>query len=221
MLKDHPTHEYLNGILKELVSDLESGAICPEDLGEDLVHSFMKSLDRKKVIIPTFSGLKLNILSPLDRDISIEDIAISLSRECRFAGHTKKFYSVAQHSLHVSEILPHSLALEGLLHDATEAYLRDIASPFKELLPEYRRIERLLDGAIRKKFGLPLEMDREVDLADRVLLATEKRDLMEGCRDEWPVLHGITPLPFEIVPLPEEKAFDAFMQRFSVLSSHD
>ncbi len=63
------------------------------------------------------------------------------------------------------------------MHDAAEAYCRDIPAPLKALLPDYREIEKRTDQLIRFKFGLPLEEASVVKYADLTMLATERRDL--------------------------------------------
>ena len=89
-------------------------------------------------------------------------MAHSLSQICRFLGHTDGFYSVAQHSVLVSEHVPHEDALWGLLHDASEAYLCDLPAPIKRD-PEmsiYRIAEDRLMLAVCERYGLPPEMPR-------------------------------------------------------------
>jgi uncharacterized protein len=82
--------------------------------------------------IQTYTGKQFWPLSPLPEDIVIEDIAHALSMQCRFGGHVRTFYSVAQHSVHVSLLVEPQYALWGLLHDAAEAYLVDLPRPIKK-----------------------------------------------------------------------------------------
>lgn len=139
------------------------------------------------------SGAHFDFANPRENDISIEDIALGLSREPRFVGQTNKRlapYTVAQHSVMVSYIVDEQFALEGLMHDAHEAFVRDLPLPFKMILPGYREIERRVDRVIRKKFNLPEFMSAEVKLADLILLATEKRDLLPNESRPWPRAAG-------------------------------
>lgn len=158
------------------------------------MNNLLEKSIREGSWILTASGRHIDLLAPCPDEIAIEDIALGLSRESRFSGQTREFYSVAHHSVLASRIVPDEFALEALLHDATEAYLRDIPYPLKRLIPEYSRIEKVLDRIIRLRFGLPEEPSPEIHRADRILLATEKRDLMPEDSFEWPILEGIEPL---------------------------
>lgn len=150
--------------------------------------------------------------------IEIDDIAQALSNICRFAGHLDDFYSVAQHSVLVSRLVPPELALEALLHDASEAYCQDIPAPLKAMLPDYRDIEASVDNAIRSLFGLPMEHSPEVKRADLVMLATERRDLGIDDGDKWDILDGIAPTDeFAIHPLNPRQARQLFIARFNEL----
>lgn len=167
--------------------------------------------------ILTYSGRHVELPDPDPEEITVEDIARGLSRECRFSGQCQDFYSVAQHSVLASRIVKPEFALEALLHDATEAYLRDLPQPLKRLVPEYARIERNVDRVIRKRFGLSETMSASVHRADCVLLATEKRDLMMHDPWPWPLLEGVEALPDRIVPWSGEIAMKLFLYRFDEL----
>ena len=130
--------------------------------------------------ITTFSGVLFRPLLPNPDDIRIADIAHALSQQYRFAGHTRTFYSVAEHSVRVSLLGRPEDAPWGLLHDASEAYLSDGPAPVK-LLPQfeaYRAAERSLQGTIAVRFGLSTEQPRSVTEADRAILEIEIRDLL-------------------------------------------
>lgn len=167
--------------------------------------------------ILTHSGRHVELPAPLPEEITIRDIARGISMECRFSGQCLDFYSVAQHSVLASRIVSEEYALEALLHDASEAFIKDIPSPLKKLLPEYSRIEGILERTIRRKYGLPDKPSAPVRLADRILLATEKRDLMPHDPWEWPELSGIDPLPDKIVPWSQDVAMKLFLYRFEEL----
>ena len=167
--------------------------------------------------ILTHSGRHPDFMDPRPSEIEIGNIAVALSRECRFSGQTRESYSVAQHSVRTSRIVPEAFALEALLHDATEAYLRDLSRTLKHLVPEYVRIERRLDRVIRRKFGLPEDMSGAVHRADRVLLATEKRDLMPEDSCDWPILEWVEPLPDRIDYCSSVRARTMFLRRFEEL----
>lgn len=128
--------------------------------------------------------------------IDVEDIAHALSNLCRFAGHTVDFYSVGQHSVLVSELMAKQgltlrQQLQGLLHDATEAYIVDIPRPLKvqDFMAGYRNVEDRLEGAIAERFGLDCLVTPEVKLADMIVLSAEARDLM-GNPQDWEMFSG-------------------------------
>jgi 5'-deoxynucleotidase YfbR-like HD superfamily hydrolase len=168
--------------------------------------------------IQTLSGKKFSYQFATTDDIEIEDIANALSNICRFAGHLPEFYSVAQHSVLTSLIVPAEFAFEALMHDAAEAYCQDIPAPLKALLPDYQRIETLVDDLIRQKYGINPEQAGVVKYADLVMLATERRDLDIDDGSVWQVLEGIPATDaFQIVPLRPGQAFGLFMNRFNEL----
>lgn len=127
--------------------------------------------------ILTFSGHYLNVFDPDPDHICIEDIAHGLSHVPRFAGQTAKFLSVAEHSFNVCSMVPYQLMLEGLLHDASEAYLMDIPKPIKQHLPDYIQLEDNLMKAIADKFGFAYPISPEVKAADKLRLEYEHHHL--------------------------------------------
>jgi hypothetical protein len=146
--------------------------------------------------------------------IVIADIAHPLSMQCRFSGHVKSFYSVAQHSVLVSYICDRADALWGLLHDASEAYLVDIPRPIKQSgkFDNYLEFEKVMQRAVCKRFNIPEEMPKSVKYADDALLMTEARDLMSPLHAGWTITGD--PLPFRITPWSQQEAKNAFMKRF-------
>lgn len=167
--------------------------------------------------ILTASGHYFDYTAPESATIRIESIAHALSNLCRFLGHTNEFYSVAQHSVFVSHLVPPEHALAGLLHDAAEAFVGDVVRPLKTLLPEYKALEKRIEGTVLSTFGL-LGIPHCVKHADLVMLATERRDLMPDHEGEWETLTGIEPLSELIVPLPPKEAKNAFLQRFDQIT---
>lgn len=161
------------------------------------------------------SGKRFHILKPRVEEIDIHDIAWSLSHLCRFTGHTRRFYSVAQHCCHVCDILPEPLKLRGLLHDGSEAYANDIASPVKQYLPQYKELEARIEHIIARRFGFRLPLPAAIKTADLTLLVTEMRDLMKG--GDYKQL-PYTPLSDPIEPWSTKKARREFMKRFKALS---
>lgn len=165
--------------------------------------------------ILTSSGIEFDYANPQPHMIELADIANGLSHEPRFAGQTQVLYTVAQHSVLVSQHVPPEFALEALLHDAAEAYCKDIPSPLKELLPGYKSIERRVDAAIRERFGLPAEPSAIVKAVDLQMLATERQYLLPFWSTPWAMLDGVEPLPIEIHPYPYSSvAFREFVERW-------
>lgn len=175
--------------------------------------------------ISTYSGNRFNPLeTDLDKiiqDISFVDIAMSLSRIPRFNGATSMFYSVAQHSVMVSDLVPDELKWTALGHDFAEAYLGDIVSPLKALIPDYKVIERRVEEALALKFGFRTDDEAKaiVKRADLIALATEKRDLLPNSSEPWTLLEGVEPTSGLIVPLESSLARRQLVSRFHVLSA--
>src|ERR1051326_3663293 len=105
----------------------------------------------------TYTGVRFYPSDPRPDEIFIQDIAHSLSNMCRFAGHVKEFYSVAEHSVRVSLACHPDDALWGLLHDASEAYVVDMPRPIKRapFMHGYRLLEAKVSLAVCERFELP------------------------------------------------------------------
>ena len=132
-----------------------------------------------KDVLQTYTGRVLTPLDPWPGDFSIEDIAWSLAHQCRYNGHTKLFYSVATHCILVAFFLPSNLKLEGLLHDASEAYLSDLPSPIKRLMPEYQKVEARIEDALAGQYRLNLH-NPLVKEADNYVFQLEAQLVMGG-----------------------------------------
>lgn len=128
--------------------------------------------------IRTFTGKYVNVLEPTEDMINISDIAHSLSQQCRFNGHLKEFYSVAQHSIYCYNLVKIEHRLAALLHDSSEAYLCDIPKPIKKSLLNYHEIEDKLMKVIANKFGFEYPLHEDVKRADEIALVNEWHCLM-------------------------------------------
>jgi hypothetical protein len=165
--------------------------------------------------IQTYSGIKFHFTEPDPAEININDIAHALSNLCRFTGHVRKYYSVAEHSIYVSQLVPSRLALAGLLHDAAEAYIGDMAKPIKEQMEEFRHLEYFILDTIFQKFDLPSEYlyndYKEIKNVDYKLCYTEGNQLMPDV-SQW--IKQVMPYPLTIRCLPPSLAEAEFLQRF-------
>ncbi len=140
--------------------------------------------------ILTFSGQLIDPFKPDINKININDIANSLSRQCRFGGHLRWFYSVAEHSLRVASKLPHELKLTGLLHDAAEAYLLDLPRPIKNRLPGYKEAEEHLLQIIMQKYGGIYPLPAQVIKADEDVLQWEFEYVVSENKPDAPGLYN-------------------------------
>jgi hypothetical protein len=138
---------------------------------------------RRGRTILTRTGRLVRPLHLLPCDVDLIDIAWALSGEGRFTNHTCATYSVGQHSVQMARWALDfnygwSVAYQCLLHDSPEAYLGDVATPVKELYPDYREVEDRTWGVIAGVLQCPPDLDPRVKELDRLALRTELRDLM-------------------------------------------
>lgn len=165
------------------------------------------------------SGRYFDLVNPDVAAVRITELAHALSHICRFTGHTAWHYSVAQHSVHVSHLVPPADALAGLLHDLAEAVLGDVSKPLKRLLPDYRALELRIEAQLLPRFGAPWPLPASVHQADAVMLVSEKRDLLPAHPDgavctDWPDLR---PVVWRVEPWQPHHARRAFLDRFAEL----
>jgi len=164
----------------------------------------------------TYTGKKFHFLQPQQDEICIEDIAHSLSLQCRFNGHTNQFYSVAQHCVLMSQWAS-AFPRWMLFHDAAEAYIGDIPTPIKQNFPEIYRLERNILTAIAYKFNLksliPYDAIRE---ADARILETEKKEVLT-CSMNFESDIKVKPFPRLISPMKAETAEQLFLLRATEL----
>jgi len=188
---------------------------------KDLVSVTTVSEEESKMdaTIDTISGRIFNYNDIRPEDISIFDIAHSLSNICRFTGHLRDFYSVAQHSVLVSDAQT-TLAEKraGLLHDATEAYVNDLPSPMKSGvdLGDYKTLEDRIHAVINEKYKVNDGMTPNIKKADIKALLTEKRDLVDN-DIVWEWAEGMDTFKDTIIPLPPKEAKKLFMRRVNQL----
>lgn len=163
----------------------------------------------------TYSGALVDLLDPRAADICMTDVVMSLSKVCRFTGHPKRHYSVAQHSCIVANLLPEEHRIHGLAHDMPEFGMGDLSSPMKrvlERLPGFHQlwhdIERGIERAIYERMGVDLptrEVREMVKRADLEVLAIEQRDAMRS-PNRWNLRYP-PPDDRRIVPVPADAAF--------------
>jgi hypothetical protein len=178
--------------------------------------------------ITVYGGGAFSLEAPTPEMFDLEAIAHALSNLCRFTGHTRKFYSVAQHCVLVSKVLDQYndpyISYVGLMHDSGEAYVGDRSRPLKALIPQLVEVERGIYARLALKYGLPQELPLEVKDADNQLLLTVQRDVMwapVNSKLVWPSKRSdgleLTPLPDIIVPMLPEEAKKAFLDRYAEL----
>lgn len=181
-------------------------------------------MSEDKAWIQTYSNKRFNILNPQPKEICIEDVAHALSMQCRFTGHTRFHYSVAQHSYYASLIAATAFRFEALMHDASEAYICDMNRPMKQYTKAgaaYREVEKVIEEAIARKFLLPDTMSAEVKRVDNMLLYAEKAQLMAPM--EWDTRWAASTEAADIVieKWTPEQAESNFLQRFAELACTD
>lgn len=162
----------------------------------------------------TVTGLKFYPMNPRPEEIRLDDIAHGLAKTARFNGHTFEFYSVAQHSVIVSQHVRPEHALYGLLHDAAEAYIGDLIRPVKKApgLATFAEIEAKIMAVIAEAFFLKWPMNMaatdDVQQADEYTLYTEDRDLRHRAWTDRPTW------PERIEPIEWRPARALFIERF-------
>ena len=173
--------------------------------------------------LQTVSGRWVNPFDPDPEQLDAGDIARALANQCRFGGHCRVFYSVAQHSVIVSQLVEErggdaEDAFAALMHDASEAYLGDMPHPLKHRSPlgaAFKAAEGHLEQAIRARFRIKPDVP-EIKRADRALLATERRAFSAETW-HWPELEGVEPVALDLEAWPPDEAARAFERRYAEL----
>jgi hypothetical protein len=206
---------------------VEAGATAQETFGETGLYGKYTPVevaavpaandnDKRNAYITTYTG-RFYPFNPKPEDVHIEDIAHSLAMQCRYAGHGKRFYSVAEHSVHLArwcmKFGAHT-ALTALLHDATEAYLVDVPRPVKAHLAGYKDAEAAIWNAIGIKFDLDIELPTVMHVADGRICADEMQQNL------WEVDPSVgPPLGITLEFWPPEQAELYFLDRFKKLTA--
>ncbi len=182
--------------------------LLPWELNQDLKENWVELSE----------GTKFYPFDPSPEMVKIEEIAHSLSGQVRFNGHIIPSYTVAQHSVWCSRIVPAGFELEALLHDATEMIIGDIPSPVKEGLPFLKGLENMIwREAIAPAFGLPEKISPEVKHADFQMLLLEKQQLCEKHGNDWGL--PAMPLPdIKLLSLSRAESKELFLSRFRELT---
>jgi len=162
------------------------------------------------------SGAWFDFCAPASSEFVIDDIAHGLANICRYSGQFSRFYSVAEHSILVSETAK-GFEFEALLHDAAEAFLGDITRPLKQMLPEYKRIEADVERAILERFGVSTPLPPQIKQADLRVLAAEQRQIMPHGTDGWVRGQKVEPAPIVVRHLLPDEAKRMFLDRFEAL----
>jgi hypothetical protein len=167
----------------------------------------------------TYSGRRFWPLDPRPEDVCIEDVAHALSLLTRYGGHCLRFYSVAEHSVHLARHASPEDKLWLLLHDASEAYLSDMVRPLKRFMPEYREAEDRVSAAVYERFGLdPAHEPRTVKALDNRILMDERAQVMRPTGDEWHYGGENEPLGVALQFWSPQRAEAHFLSTFSALT---
>jgi hypothetical protein len=164
--------------------------------------------------IQTFTARKFWPLNPRPEEVDIRDIAHGLSQENRYNGMCRFPYSVGQHCLLASTIVAPEFQLLALMHDATEAYTKDILRPIKrwEGMSLYLKAEEQLHHCIAKALDFSPEMPPEVKYADTAMLGAERRVLMAPPPAPW--IEMVPAADVKIVRMSAEEVENKFLMRF-------
>jgi hypothetical protein len=168
--------------------------------------------------IRLLSGALFDYNAPRASEVLISDIAASLSKVCRFAGHIHQFYSVAQHAVNTSLIVAPEYAFTALMHDTAEAFTNDLPTPLKFAVPIFKELEVRIESAMAERYPLP----DAVKLADLQMLSLEKVHLKRDL-SAWSVLDGIETKSVsalvDLSPMPPTEAEAVFLARFAELAA--
>ena len=164
----------------------------------------------------TYSGKSIDVFDPDPASIDPSDIARALSMQCRYGGHVKFHYSVAQHSVLLSDAVPIELRKAALIHDGAEAYLPDLPRPVKDRAPEYQEMDERLTRAVFERFGVPYTLMRDLKWYD-VSICVDEMPTLIGYPDPELLNNGYRSLGVPIHPWSPADAETRFLSRFKYL----
>ncbi len=166
----------------------QSADLCVEKYGTNL---FIHALKPVQFSNGAFHERKWYLHSSY---MDIEEMAWATAMQCRFTGHVRFRYSVAEHGVLVADLMGLSecsrrggTPFEALMHDTHEGYVSDLASPWKGVVTDYRPFEAIAEKRMRVQFGLPEKISEGVKYADWLALIIEAEQLlMPGVTADWP-----------------------------------
>lgn len=174
--------------------------------------------ERKGHWMQTASGRPYWPSDPRPEDIFIEDVAHALAMMCRYTGACRDHYSIGEHSVHVSYMVPPEFAFQGLMHDGPEYVLNDMNRPTKNDLPDYQALEELNWRAFARRFGLPYELDPSVKRADTAILLAERAATLNPSHLPWDWARGYAVPDVKIECWDWRTAEKKFLERFYELN---
>jgi hypothetical protein len=191
-----------------------------------LKHSDATDTYRAATFIETYTGRAFWPLDPVrSKDaLSVIDIAHALANQCRYSGHVRWFYSVAQHCCLLASFAVEQrgadplTALQILMHDAPEAYLVDIPRPVKQYMPQYRVWDHAINDVIREWMGWSgIPIPEIIDDLDSRIIVDERAQLMDPAqRNDWG--HKFEPVGVEILPWTPAEAEKQFLIQYAAYS---
>lgn len=212
--------------MKTSIRYLQSLDVGPGMFGDDQTDGVRRLNDDERqllnVSVVTVSGKVVRVFNPDPGTLDIDDIAHGLSNLPMYGGQTIEFYSVAQHCVLVSAHCKPAAALTGLLHHAVSTYLPQVSLYARHIdyVFPWSEAPRIVNRAIQEKFGVDFPWPKSVNKTNKMVSATEARDLFHEVPASWrePLRSGCSVLPRMIEPWTPGRAARLFMLRFKALT---